>query len=195
MRTELIIKRKLANSILPYIFSAYQLTKNREYYLYHSYNYSKEILALFAGYGLSSPIFKSLYSEGATYNPVSTRIGIIGIIAGVLIGLFRFVAGKEDIAKRVIGQKKIIREFRTINYEVQQSLQKDDHTDVINDMISIQKRVSTIVNNALQEEIWIFNGVSEKCKQKASLEADKLLSDWETAEEEGELQETPDQHQ
>jgi hypothetical protein len=195
VKVEYDIKRKLENSILPYIFSAYRLGKSRQYYLYHTYNYSKEGLSLLAGYGISSPIFKSMY-DASSYNPVSTNLGIVGIIAGVLVGVFRLVAGSEDVTQSVIGQKKIVKEFRVINNNVQQALQKDTPEEALNDVIGIQQRVSAIVNTSIQEGIWTYNAISDQMRDRAKEETARLMSTfqntWKIAGEE-EAEQIPDQ--
>lgn len=106
MKEEVLIKKKLERGILPYTIRANELNKTIDWKLYHGYTYSKEILPLLSGVGFTPPILGYLYGPGiATTIPVE-GLGIFGIIIAVILGYLRTRAGKEELTKKILGQKK-----------------------------------------------------------------------------------------
>lgn len=182
MKEEVIIKKKLENSIMPQVLMIKYLAHTWDNRLYHLYSYSKEIITLCAGYGLSSPI---LHSFGASTDVPAT---VFGASCAAAVGFFRFRAGNEDTVKRVLGQKKIARQFRGIQHELNNAIQLESPNDVLTALIPIQQQINATINNAIQEDIvkqdiLLSNGTARKINEKAKKEADDLIqryhSDWE----------------
>jgi len=197
MKEEFIIRKKLENSIMPQVLMIKYLAHSWDYRLYHLYSYSKEIITLCAGVGLSSPIFNSLLDS-----PTQSGLPLtaIGTTCAVMVGFFRFRAGNEEVVKRVLGQKKIAKEFRGIQHDLNNAIQIENPNDVLTALIAIQQQINTTVNNAIQEDvvkqdILISNGSARKINEIAKKEADDLIqryhSDWKTDDKD--VEETPDQ--
>lgn len=196
MKEHLIIKKKLELSIIPYLNCTSSLRKSKDFLLYHFYDYTKEIFTLLAGYGISHPIISSLYNSRPD-TALQGQLSYLGIGLGVCTGVLRFAYGREAVAQKVIGQKKLIRSLSVMRSRVMQVLADSGAGSPLNSLIAIQKELIALVNNNVQENIYDFDGCfTEKNLVRSKSETDRLIQQFnvkvdETDEEKAD--ETPDQ--
>lgn len=189
------IKLKLETAIMPYIIIVENLQKGTKQTLYNVYNYSKETLSALAGFGISSPVFKFADGGLSVQNLTNSNIslGIAGLVAGVLIIIFKNHVGKEEYSRIIIGQKKVMRQFKAYRAQVQTALGKQTAKEVITDLIRIQQDIITNINNAIQEDIisdsTFSNEVMELSREQTSKLIDLFRNNWEPVNEGGELPE------
>lgn len=193
MNPEFYIRRKLEHNILPYVICAERLNKSTDYYLYHSYNHSKELVSIASGVGISGPIASIYKSERIEFG----GLPIIGIVGIILVGLLRYFGGREELAKKIIGQNRIRNQSKSVRLELNEALQEDNPELVLQKLIEIQQKISGVINTAIQEDIWPYTLFSEQSKLLAKVETEKIISDlnsaWSQRDIHEEAEELPDQ--
>ena len=197
MKEEFIIKKKLENSIMPYLLCADGLKRSRTFIFYHAYDYSKEILTLFAGYGISHPVFKLFNNESIDPATPEIKLSILAIILGVCLGILKYAYGRENVVQKVIGQKKLIRNMKVLSTKVMQAL-SEGNKNSLSEMILIQKELLAAVNISVQEDVYSFDKCFEdENLNKAKAETARILTRFQVhIEEETEqkaAEEVPDQ--
>jgi hypothetical protein len=169
MKEEYIMKKKLESSIMPYLLSSSQMRHSTNFLFYHLYDYTKEVFTLLAGYGISYPILQNYNVSTAS---TSGQLSIAGILLGVCAGVLRFAYGRETVAQRVIGQKKLMRSLSVLRTKTLQALSEKS----LQDLISIQKELTTVINNNVQEGIYFFEDCfNERNLELAKTETERLL--------------------
>lgn len=187
MHESIVIKRKLGIAIYPYVLSAAKLKKTSDYSIYHWYNHTKEVISALAGVGIGTSLAYFLEKGALLENMQLSSIGMSGVVMMAAVGYFRNRAGKEDIIQKVLGQKKIMRQFLIIENRIKEAVQESDPQIVINKLIIIQQESSTLVNNAIQEGVWPDKEIIDACVyEDAKIKAESLINtlqpDWAIAE-------------
>lgn len=204
MKEEFIIKKKLEYSIIPYLNCGSGLKRSRNFILYHVYDYTKEIFTLLAGYGVTFTFLKLNIENNDTLKQTAeivkdlpnSGLSYIGIGLGVCTGILRFAYGREGIAQRVIGQKKLMKNLALLRTQVNQALADAGTGSPLNSLIAIQKELITVVNNNIQEGIYEFeNCMTPENLEKSKAETNRLLQQFNVTIEDSEevAEETPDQ--
>ena len=197
MKEKYIIQKKLERSIYPYILSAAELKKTTDYTIYHWYNYTKEIISALAGAGIGTAIAKYMNEPGTALSASVPSWGLAGVLAFAVVGFLRNRAGREDVVQKILGQKKIMKQFRIISVNVSQAVLENDPKVILNKIIIIQQEAITLVNNAIQDGVWPFNGVNPNVIPNAKIEAEQLIKnsqpDWQD-DSDDEASQEPDQY-
>jgi hypothetical protein len=176
MKEEFILKKKLENSIMPYLLCVNDLKKSKVFIFYHAYDYSKEALTLFAGYGISHPVFKYLSNENISLADTSIQLSLAAIILGVCLGILKYAYGRENIVQKVIGQKKLMRNLKVLKAKVMQVL-TEANKNSLSEIIVIQKELLTAVNNSVQEDVYSFDKCfDDENLNRAKAETTRILS-------------------
>jgi len=175
MKEETTIKRKLENGILPYTIAADELNRSTDWKFFHGYSYSKEILPLLSGVGVTSPALGYLYQQEIPSTIPVQGLGVVGIVAAVTLGYLRVRAGRDELTKKILGQKKIIRQCKVVEFNIDIALAEDNTSEILKKLILLQQELNTIWNNGVQEE-YIDPGFSNQTRQKASIKCKDLLT-------------------
>lgn len=196
MKEAFIIRKKLENNIMPYILSAVELTKTSEYSLYKWHGYSKDLLPLVAGAGLSYSPFINYLITSPPPGGGNLAFGVAGAISAVVYGFFKIRIGREEVTKRILGQKKIIAQFKVFRNSLNELSSNTDPADVLKGLIPIQQQITSVVNTAIQDDIWPWDGPKKSTFVVAKEETDRLISQlwsqWEVSGDK-EMEEIPDQ--
>jgi len=178
------LRNKLAYSIYPYILSASELKKTTDYTIYHLYNFGKEIVTALAGVGIGTTINDFLNQGGLP--PSLTVVGIPATIAFGAVSFCRNRVGREDVIQKILGQKKIIRQFRIISNNVNQSILENNPTEALSKLTDIQQEAILLVNNAIRDGYWPYDGVKASVRNEAINQAATLIKtyhpDWNSLE-------------
>lgn len=178
MKAEVHIRLKLEKSVLPYLISGDNLKGTGNYYVYHTYNHSKEIASVVSGIGISGPAVELLTNASVHFSAYGAA-GFVGIAAVMAL---RYFGGREELATQIIGQKKIRNQFRAIRLEITQALQTPVPDEALKKITEIQQKVVDIVDTAIKEDIWPYNPYSPTARERARIEASALLDsatpDW-----------------
>ena len=197
MKEEIVIKKKLEKGLLPYTITAEELPKSMDWKLYHGYAYSKEILPLLSGVGVTSPVLSYLYGPSIAETIPVGGLGIFGISFAVILGFLRLRAGREDLTKRILGQKKIMLQCKAIVLKIDIALQEDKTSETLKSLIELQQELITIWNNGVQED-HINPSFGAETRQKATKKCNELIRvhhpEWNYTEDEEHTSENiPDQ--
>ncbi|HEX7845735.1 MAG TPA: hypothetical protein VF476_08005 [Chitinophagaceae bacterium] len=195
MKEEFLIKRKLEYSIIPYLNCAPGLKKSRNFIFFHTYDYTKEVFTLMAGYGIV-PIVNNIANAGAGGSSSLTAMSVVGIGLGICSGILKFAYGRESITQKVMGQKKLIRNLAILRSQVHQALADNAPGGSLAALIAVQKELSTLVNNNIQEGIYEFDRCFEAENiAKSKADTNRLLQQFNLSikDTEAEVEEIPDQ--
>jgi hypothetical protein len=125
-------------------------------------------------------------------------MGFLGIAGIVAVATLRYFGGREELAKRVFGQKRLQNQFKSFRHELTTALDDSNPAKVLDAIVDVQRKISGFVNTAIQEEIWPYSPVAPSAKQRAKEEAAKILNDlnseWSNVEvEESTVDDLPEQ--